>query len=173
MDMVNSIHQFPDILKPPVDTSKTDIGNRIQSLQVFHDDFTELRSFDFTGLALHEIGCNLIGQHAHLFMADPRMSTRRVQPLDELILDEILITPIAFLHLNGQIDRLKCGKAAQTLQTFAPTPNRIGLCRVTRIGYLGFFMAAKGTTHTLQTYKNSSNKLEVYDFTHFAAFLHI
>src|SRR5690349_6726284 len=130
------IHQFIHIFKSAVHTCKSYVGNLIKSLQSLHHDLAELRCLNFAHAPFHEIGSNAIGESEHLIVANLRMAASCFQTFYELVLPKIFIMPISLLHLNGQIDRFKCRKAAQAAQTLAAAPHSVCFRSIARVRHL-------------------------------------
>src|SRR5690606_9328657 len=78
----------------------------------------------------------------HLIMADPRVSTSSVHPLNQLFLQKVLIGAVSFFYLQAQVDRFESGESLHALRTFAPSSNGVDLGRIARICHFRFFMSA-------------------------------
>src|SRR3569832_461326 len=114
---------------------------------MLHHDFAEFRCVDFSDLSFHQISRNLRSQCEHLVEADACMTTSRIKTPYELILMKIFIPAIPFMHLNCQIDRLKCGKPYLTIQTLPSPTNGILFDNIPRVGDLRVKMITKRAMH--------------------------
>jgi hypothetical protein len=114
---------------------------------VLQYNLSELSALNFPNATRHEIRLDLVGKHTDLIVADARVSTRSIDPVDQLLLHEILKRPVPLFNLQAQIDCLKRRKPAHALRALAPTPNRIDLHRQTRVGHLRILVAAKRASH--------------------------
>lgn len=80
-------------------------------------------------------------------MAYGRMAARSIQPLDQLLLTELLIASVSFQNLDRQLDRLEGGETTLALLTLSPAADRIRFRRFPGICDFMIVMLAKGTFH--------------------------
>src|SRR5437879_8972206 len=126
LEPLHLFDELADVLELAIDRGESDIGDRVEALEMVHDDPSELLAADLLLGPLVELSLDLDDDVVDGLNSDRPLLARLQDGATELLAVERLAAPVPLDHVRQHVLDVLVGRVpAVALETLAPAPDEL------------------------------------------------